>query len=279
MESTRLSESNGPESGAALAVAAADLSDSPDAQGTEALALNLHAALRVHTRAHFFAWTQGLLQSLVKHDVLICVLCGGEPLSLRVDSFSLLAPDPGVFSDAFLRDTAVAPNLVKAWEENRCRPVLCEAGAGDVFSDGAFSRELKHVGATHLAIHGTHDADGQASSLFIFAGTRQMPGSQHTDLVQYAVPFLHSAWMRTQMDSSAKPGDDPKTGKTNKVTAREQEILKWIYLGKSNIEIGLILGISPLTVKNHVQKVLRKLDAVNRAQAIGKALELRILKP
>ncbi|MEO8165670.1 MAG: transcriptional regulator EpsA, partial [Betaproteobacteria bacterium] len=32
------------------------------------------------------------------------------------------------------------------------------------------------------------------------------------------------------------------------------------------------------TVKNHVQKILRKLDVVNRAQAVGKALELRILK-
>jgi DNA-binding CsgD family transcriptional regulator len=35
--------------------------------------------------------------------------------------------------------------------------------------------------------------------------------------------------------------------------------------------------ISPLTVKNHVQKILRKLNAVNRTQAIGKAIELRIL--
>ena len=40
----------------------------------------------------------------------------------------------------------------------------------------------------------------------------------------------------------------------------------------------LFLGISPLTVKNHVQKILRKLDVVNRAQAVGKALELRMLK-
>jgi len=66
--------------------------------------------------------------------------------------------------------------------------------------------------------------------------------------------------------------------KTGKITAREQEILRWVYFGKSNFEIGAILDISPLTVKNHVQKILRKLDVVNRAQAVGKALELRILK-
>ena len=58
---------------------------------------------------------------------------------------------------------------------------------------------------------------------------------------------------------------------------REKEILEWIYHGKSNIEIGMILQISPLTVKNHVQKILRKLSVLNRTQAIGKAMALRIL--
>jgi len=38
-----------------------------------------------------------------------------------------------------------------------------------------------------------------------------------------------------------------------------------------------ILEISPLTVKNHVQKILRKLNVQNRTQAVGKAMALRIL--
>ena len=58
------------------------------------------------------------------------------------------------------------------------------------------------------------------------------------------------------------------------LTRREHEILGWIYHGKTNIEIGMILRISPLTVKNHVQKILRKLNVVNRTQAVGKALGL-----
>ena len=57
-------------------------------------------------------------------------------------------------------------------------------------------------------------------------------------------------------------------------------------LGISPTTVSFILNgqaeamkISPLTVKNHVQKILRKLNVVNRAQAVGKALELRILTP
>ena len=81
--------------------------------------------------------------------------------------------------------------------------------------------------------------------------------------------------VRTQVQRTSSGMDKPSGQSV--LTAREQDILKWIYLGKSNFEIGAILKISPLTVKNHVQKILRKLNVVNRTQAIGKALELRIL--
>src|SRR5438270_9069965 len=83
----------------------------------ESIVLNLDASLRVYERAHFFSWTQGLLQSLIRHEVLICALRNGDPQSMRVDSFSMVAPDQGVFGEMFLRDTSVAPSLIKVWEE------------------------------------------------------------------------------------------------------------------------------------------------------------------
>src|ERR1051326_6718381 len=60
----------------------------------ESIVLNLDAALRVHTRAHLFSWTQGLLQSLIRHEVLICILCHGKPPAFRADGFSLSTPQP-----------------------------------------------------------------------------------------------------------------------------------------------------------------------------------------
>src|SRR2546430_1889896 len=45
----------------------------------ESIVLNLDASLRVHARAHFFSWTQGLLQSLIRHELLICTLSLGKP--------------------------------------------------------------------------------------------------------------------------------------------------------------------------------------------------------
>jgi transcriptional regulator EpsA len=249
----------------------------------ESIVLNLDASLRVHARAHFFSWTQGLLQSLIRHELLICTLCHGKPPAFRADGFSMTMPDPALFSDMFLRDTSVAPALLKAWEERRYQPVVFDVGPGanaGPLANGVFSRELERLGATQLMVHGVHDAEGRALSLFLFACRPGTIGSRHAYLVQLLAPALHVAWVRTQLQRRAEGanGSDKAVGHSV-LTVREQDILKWIYLGKSNFEIGAILKISPLTVKNHVQKILRKLNVVNRTQAIGKALELRILNP
>jgi DNA-binding NarL/FixJ family response regulator len=51
------------------------------------------------------------------------------------------------------------------------------------------------------------------------------------------------------------------------LTSRETQVLRHIALGLSNREIGLSLGISVETVKEHVQNILRKIDATDRTQA------------
>jgi len=243
----------------------------------ESIVLNLDASLRVHARAHFFSWTQGLLQSLIRHELLVCTLCHGKPPAFRADGFSMTTPDPAIFSDMFLRDTAVAPALLKAWEERRYQPVVLDT-ATSAIGNGAFAREIERLGATQLLVHGVHDADGRAVTLFTFACRSGSVGPRQAYLAQLLAPSLHSAWVRTQLTQRTQGGADKASGQSI-LTVREQDILKWIYLGKSNFEIGAILKISPLTVKNHVQKILRKLNVVNRTQAIGKSLELRILNP
>src|SRR3982750_240145 len=135
----------------------------------ESIVLNLDASLRVHARAHFFSWTQGLLQSLIRHELLICALCHGKPPAFRADGFSMTTPDPATFSDMFLRDAAVAPALLKAWEERRYQPVIFDCSPSNPLGNGAFTRELDRLGASQLLVHGVHDADGRAISLFIFA--------------------------------------------------------------------------------------------------------------
>jgi DNA-binding NarL/FixJ family response regulator len=51
------------------------------------------------------------------------------------------------------------------------------------------------------------------------------------------------------------------------LTQRETQVLRHLALGLSNKEIGRSLSISVETVKEHVQHLLRKIDATDRTQA------------
>lgn len=54
------------------------------------------------------------------------------------------------------------------------------------------------------------------------------------------------------------------------LTQREAEIMHWVAMGKTYAEVGMILGISANTVKNHMKSICGKLDASNRMQAVWK---------
>ena len=51
------------------------------------------------------------------------------------------------------------------------------------------------------------------------------------------------------------------------LSPREQQVAEWVGQGKSNDEIATILGISAHTVKNHLDKIFRKLGVENRCAA------------
>lgn len=61
------------------------------------------------------------------------------------------------------------------------------------------------------------------------------------------------------------------------LTGRERDVLAWAAQGKSAWETGEILGIAKRTVDEHAQTACRKLNAVNRTQAVALALGARII--
>ena len=59
------------------------------------------------------------------------------------------------------------------------------------------------------------------------------------------------------------------------LTPREAEVLFWISQGKSNHDIGVILGAKTGTICKHVGHILSKLNVENRTTAAVVALETR----
>jgi DNA-binding NarL/FixJ family response regulator len=52
------------------------------------------------------------------------------------------------------------------------------------------------------------------------------------------------------------------------LSPRESEVLALVAEGRSNIEIGAALFISPITVRNHVSRILEKLQVRDRREAM-----------
>lgn len=94
--------------------------------------------------------------------------------------------------------------------------------------------------------------------------------SQHQlDLCQSVGGILAMHW-----HENAHPTQTVDLSVLEKLTPREREVFALLPSGKSNAELGKLLGISGGTVKIHVERILSKLDLNDRTQAAVKAVML-----
>jgi DNA-binding CsgD family transcriptional regulator len=78
------------------------------------------------------------------------------------------------------------------------------------------------------------------------------------------------------VDRAISLRDGPKAS-ANALSARESQCLRHVAIGRPDAEIGMLLGISPRTVRFHVDSAKAKLGVATRIQAVAKALRERII--
>ncbi len=111
-----------------------------------------------------------------------------------------------------------------------------------------------------------HDADLR-QYIFAFSGDRRdFPRDETMSQVFRAMEFL-------DLFAQHNPVDRPSESLSN----REIECLRWSAAGKSSDEIAIILDLSSHTVVGYLKSAMRKLDSVNRMQAVARAFRFRLL--
>jgi DNA-binding CsgD family transcriptional regulator len=111
-----------------------------------------------------------------------------------------------------------------------------------------------------------HDGD-RRPYIFAFSGGRSaLSREEAMEQVFGAMEFL-DAYARSQVT------EQPLESLSN----REIECLRWSAAGKSSDEIAIILDLSPHTVVGYLKSAMRKLDSVNRMQAVARAFRYRLL--
>jgi DNA-binding NarL/FixJ family response regulator len=101
----------------------------------------------------------------------------------------------------------------------------------------------------------------------------QLDGENHLPLAN------EPAWPKivAEIEAFLKPSESDQTANAGlplgELTARELDVLDAVARGLDNMEIAAALGLSEKTVRNHVTRVLDKIGAEHRYQAIVRARE------
>lgn len=242
-------------------------------------------SLPIRSREQFFLWTRGVLQALIPHEILFCALGDAAKKSFVTARYTARPFPEETYRDICSPTHGLLRSTYGAWEECGNTPLLICPQKGHSWLIDRFGEAVERYGLENCAVHGMPQYHGGPSSFFCFARMPGPLGARHAYLLDIVLPYLHVAFVRTLMADREAPvkriarGAAPIERVLRKaVTGREVQILNWMQEGKSNREIGEILRISPFTVKNHVQNILKKLNVRNRTQAVSFALAARLIE-
>jgi len=245
--------------------------EKPSASQGDALLGIIESTFQIQTSDQFLAWTEGELQTILPHEILICGIGQINRRSIRIQK-SLFKRFPMQYlEDIRQTDKGIQSPVMARWCQER-KPQLFEADVADSQVDSDWLRLFQSHDLRNIAAHGMHDLSSNVTSYFSFLRIPEPLTARHSRLLELLVPHMHVALTRVLAD--VKPARDvAQSG----VTAREREILGWLQHGKSNWEIAQIFGRSENTVKHQVRGILVKLRVNNRIHAVSRALELKIL--
>ena len=161
------------------------------------------------------------------------------------------------------------------WVTGGRRPMLLENEAAEPITNSACKCAL-HVSMRHMRsvmVHGIRNERDGLDSVYLTLNPVSLANGQNLERLFFVVDSL-----LTQIDVgfgkvaalnfADATADHHALLTTGNLSPREQEIVRWITKGKTNAEIAAALGISSFTVKNHTQRIFRKLNVKNRTEAV-----------
>ena len=234
---------------------------------------------RIRRHCDIHRWLSADVQYFLPHEMLLSAWGDFEGGELKLDLVSGL---PGLRTTrlANCRVEELARQAYARWCEAGREPLVMElpqSAAAHEACGCAVHDALRRM--RHMVVHGVHDKRSGSSALYValapqpFAEERAMP--RLLSMVDPLVAQIDSACRRVPAFPIAEMPCAPCSGAedTLELSAREIEVLESLRRGKTNLDIAATLDISPFTVKNHVQRIFRKIGVRNRTQAAARYAE------
>jgi transcriptional regulator EpsA len=239
----------------------------------------VHHILAVRRDEDFRALLSGELQNYIRHDILIAAR--GD-FRLGVLHYDLLAADRSI-DGLNIGAGGIAPilnQLFQGWVANGRKPLQTNiVEYADAWRAGGIPGKAAPAMSRmkSVLVHGLLDKRGHNDYLYAFFSASPPIRGDETRALELLVPYLDVALRQFAVPpretggsraigaAAATVEDDPQVP----LSEREVEIIGWVAQGKTNAEIADILNLSSFTIKNHMQRIFKKLDVFNRAQAVS----------
>jgi DNA-binding CsgD family transcriptional regulator len=282
----------------------------------QALLRLLEAAPEVQRRNQFFIWCITHVQSLLPHQLAVCGAYSRKDRVLVYEAFHSVHLPADLLAAVTEPHSLLMASLARRWVEGAGRAYQLVLSSDTTVATLPAAALLAQRGLCQLVVHAVARPGRvhEIESLFVLVGPvlapppprngepaaqMQMPGATQVQLLDLLLSPLHLTYARVQNQeremgvhgshsphgtrvghSANSAVNSPASSRSQAppITQREVQILRGVREGKTNQQIGEQLAISALTVKNHVQKILRKLGAANRAQAVAMAMALNLLQ-
>lgn len=230
---------------------------------------------RIRRHCDIHRWLSGDVQHFLPHQMLLSAWGDFETAELKLDLISSL---PGVRTSR-LAHCRVEPLIREAyarWCDGGREPLLM-----DVADSGAAHEPCGcpvHVALRrmrHMIVHGVHDKRSGSNAVYIALAAEPLAKGCNKErflsMLDPLVAQIDSAFRRVPAFPLPEMRCAPEGGsEVLELSAREVEVLESLRRGKTNLDIASALDISPFTVKNHVQRIFRKIGVRNRTQAAAR---------
>ena len=226
----------------------------------------IETALDVHSNNQFHAWMYGPFCDLLPHESLVCLEIGGHGTVRQVDFLHHGLVEAETID--FLCNPAhgLAIHLTRLFRaKTRMSYVVDAALLESLLKSPTTVRWSGSSPLFNAVIHRARFISG-ATYLFILFNVPQ-------DQVQCS-PYLFKLLSSHLKLALSRVINTKEMNSHVSLTDREAEIVRWMAGNKTTREMSEVLGISPITVKNHINKLFRKLDVQNRADAVSRGLAI-----
>lgn len=236
----------------------------------------IDTSLQVLNRYNFFSWSQGVVQFLVPHEILVCGMSGSSDPGMHMYYFSSSRYfNDKQFATVCHPKTGLMRHMLSHWDSHG-QPCLIGKSGHTETCNPTWLEHLESHELRNAAVHGMRGVDSRIKSFFCFSRVKEPFPPRLAYILHVLTPFLDATLSRVL----AQEERDSDLSTRNKITLteREMQVLAGLNEGHTNPEIAAMLGISTHTVKNHVRRVLYKLGVQTRSHAVSKALQLGVLK-